>query len=117
MNAENSLLTFLLILYLRNRNPNLEFSLHTLNHKVFHGTLPNTGNRSRSVLAVAYRPAWAGPIQDVPQRNQEELSALPSSVHPFLGDPNTKEYEFSVGNKPDNMDFDAPGMNPSRWDL
>lgn len=88
-----------------------------LNHKVFHGTLPNTGNRSRSVLAVAYRPAWAGPIQDVPQRNQEELSALPSSVLPFFGDPNTNDYEFSIGNKPENMEFDAPGMNPSRWAL
>ena len=87
-----------------------------LNHKVFHGTLPNTGNRSRSVLAIAYRPAWAGPIRDVEPRNQEDLSRLPEVVQPFLGDPNSRGYDFSVGNKPDHMPSDAPGLNPSRWE-
>lgn len=87
-----------------------------LNHKVFHGTLPNTGNRSRSVLAIAYRPAWAGPIRDVEPRKQEELDLLPESVKGYFGDPNTREYDFKVGNKPDQMTRDAPGMNPSRWE-
>ncbi|MEE2710905.1 MAG: phytanoyl-CoA dioxygenase family protein [Gemmatimonadota bacterium] len=86
-----------------------------LNHKVFHGTLPNVGDRTRSMLSVAYRPAWAGPIADVDPRDQQELVRLPKSVLPYFGDPNTREYDFGVSNKPNGMGYQAAGMNPSRW--
>lgn len=87
-----------------------------LNHRTFHGTLPNTGNRSRAMLAVAYRPAWAGPIVDVSPRDPSDLERMPDSVRPFLGDPSMRSFEFGVGNKPEGMSATAPGMNPSRWD-
>ncbi len=87
-----------------------------LNHRVFHGTLPNTGNRTRSMLAVAYRPAWAGPIVDVAPRDSSDLERMPDSVRPYLGDPSMRAYEFEVGNKPEGMSVEAPGMNPSRWE-
>jgi len=87
-----------------------------LNHRVFHGTLPNTGNRPRAMLAVAYRPAWAGPIVDVESRSASDLEQMPDSVKPFFSDPSQRSYEFGVGNKPDGMSSDAPGMNPSRWE-
>lgn len=87
-----------------------------LNHRTFHGTLPNKGNRSRAMLAVAYRPAWAGPIVDVEPRDPSDLERMPDSVRPFLGDPSMRTYEFGVGNKPEGMSASAPGMNPSRWE-
>lgn len=87
-----------------------------LNHKVFHGTLPNLGNRSRSMLSIAYRPAWAGPIAAIDERDPAELGSLPASVLPFMGDPNGRDYDFEACNKPDGMATGAPGMNPSRWD-
>lgn len=86
-----------------------------LNHRVFHGTLPNAGTRPRRMLAIAYRPAWAGPIADVPAATAEELAMLPASVRPYFDDANAKEFDFAVGNKPAGMPADAPGMAPSRW--
>ena len=32
-----------------------------INHKVFHGNYPNVGDYPREMLAIAYRPGWAGP--------------------------------------------------------
>ena len=29
-----------------------------INHRVFHGNYPNTGDRAREMLAIAYRPGW-----------------------------------------------------------
>jgi hypothetical protein len=68
------------------------------------------------MLAVAYRPAWAGPIVDVAPRDPADLERMPDSVRPFLGDPSMRTYEFGVGNKPAGMSTSAPGMNPSRWE-
>ena len=31
-----------------------------INHRVFHGNYPNTGDRAREMLAIAYRPGWGG---------------------------------------------------------
>ena len=33
-----------------------------INHRVFHGNFPNNGDYAREMLAIAYRPAWGGPI-------------------------------------------------------
>lgn len=87
-----------------------------INHKVFHGTHPNVGDRARELLAIGYRPAWAGPIKDVSQWSPELIASLPEVVRPFFGDRNHREWAFEGGNKPANMAREAPGMNPSRWD-
>lgn len=86
-----------------------------LNHRTFHGTCPNVGSRSRAMLAIAYRPAWAGPIAEVSSWDPADLKKLPPNVRPFFRDPNTRHWEFDVANKPANMAREAPGMNPSRW--
>lgn len=86
-----------------------------LNHRVFHGTMPNVGTYPRRMLAIAYRPAWAGPITDVAETSEEELAQLPESVRPFFKDANARTFDFDVGHKPEGMTSDAPGMSPSRW--
>ena len=86
-----------------------------INHRVFHGNFPNTGDYAREMLAIAYRPAWAGPIQDVPAWDVGKLDQLPDTIRPFFADPNTRHWDFGGGNKPENMARTAPGMNPSRW--
>ena len=86
-----------------------------LNHRTFHGTLPNTGTRPRRMIAIAYRPAWAGPIAEVPMVTDEDLAKLPASVRPYFSDSNAREFDFAVGNKPEGMSAEAPGMAPSRW--
>ena len=86
-----------------------------INHRVFHGNYPNTGSRSREMLAIAYRPAWAGPVQEVAAWNPADLAKLPDAVRSLFVDRNTRHWDFGGGNKPANMTDEAPGMNPSRW--
>ena len=88
-----------------------------INHRVFHGNYPNTGTRSRELLAIAYRPGWAGPVAEVDSWKQDDIKRLPSSVRPFFIDRNTRRGDFAGGNKPAQMPSEAPGINPSRWDL
>jgi hypothetical protein len=87
-----------------------------INHRVFHGNFPNTGSRAREMLAIAYRPGWAGPVAEVAPWDAADLERLPASVRPFFADRNTRRWEFHGGNKPANMAREAPGMNPSRWE-
>lgn len=89
-----------------------------INHRVFHGNFPNAGNYARELLAIAYRPAWAGPVaQEVEQWPQDELEKLPDAVKPFFIDRNIRRWNYGGGNKPDNMASEAAGINPSRWEL
>lgn len=87
-----------------------------INQKVFHGNYPNHSERSRRMLAIAYRPAWAGPIGKVEDRDPEQVAKLPDHVQPFFGSLNTQAIEFDVANRPDNMCREAPGISPSRWE-
>ena len=86
-----------------------------INHRVFHGNYPNTGDRARELLAIAYRPGWAGPVAEVPLWDSEQLAKLPPAVRAVFGDRNKRDWNFAGGNKPANMASEAPGMDPGRW--
>jgi len=86
-----------------------------INHRVFHGNYPNTGDYARTMLAIQYRPAWAGPQEPVEPWDPSKVAALPQHVKPFFADTNTRLWDFYGANKPPNMASQAPGMNPSRW--
>ena len=88
-----------------------------INHRVFHGNFPNVGDYARELLAIAYRPAWAGPIaEEVEAWPDDEVAKLPDEVKPFFIDRNTRRWIFGGGNKPANMASEATGINPSRWE-
>ena len=88
-----------------------------LNHKCWHGNFPNVGDRYREMLAIAYRPGWAGPVvEKIAVWDRADLAKLPPAVRPFFIDRNTRKWECAGGNKPANMASDAPGISPSRWD-
>ena len=87
-----------------------------INHRVFHGNFPNVGERPREMLAIAYRPGWAGPVAEVAPWDAADLARLPAAVRPLFVDRNTRHWAFGGGNKPAGMAREAPGMNPSRWD-
>lgn len=86
-----------------------------INHRVFHGNYPNNGEWAREMLAITYRPAWAGPVATVDEWKDEDLATLPDDVRPLFTSRNTRVWNFDGGNKPDGMQSQAPGMNPSRW--
>lgn len=88
-----------------------------INQAVFHANYPNVSQEDRRLLAIAYRPAWAGPIAEVPEWPAEKVSRLPTHVSRFFQSLNTRKIDFDVPNRPSNMRTEAPGINPSRWDV
>ena len=87
-----------------------------LNYKVFHGNFPNRGERPREMLALAYRPAWAGPLAEVEDWDRAEVAKLPPPVQKLMGDRNQRRVDINVGNKPADMRTEAPALDPGRWD-
>ena len=87
-----------------------------IHHRVFHGNFPNVGDYAREMLAIAYRPAWAGPIDEVPAWDNQDLETLPGDIRPLFADRNTRHWDYAGGNKPPNMAAEAPGIHPSRWE-
>ena len=88
-----------------------------INQAIFHANYPNKSEKDRNMLAIAYRPAWAGPIAEVPDWPAEKVAKLPSHVQPFFKSLNTQKVDFEVANRPANMRTEAPGINPSRWNV
>lgn len=86
-----------------------------INQKVFHANYPNYSDSDRRMLAIAYRPAWAGPISDVPDHPQERVAELPQEVQKLFESLNTRRIDFNVPNRPDNMSQLAPGISRTRW--
>ena len=87
-----------------------------INQKVFHGNYPNFSERARQMLAIAYRPTWAGPIDDVEDYDAAKVVTLPAEVQRFYGSLNTRNIEFDLPNRPNNMSREAMGISPSRWE-
>jgi ectoine hydroxylase-related dioxygenase (phytanoyl-CoA dioxygenase family) len=87
-----------------------------IHHRVFHGNFPNVGDYAREMLAIAYRPAWAGPVADISPWKKQELDTLPNDIRPLFQDRNTRHWDYASGNKPHNMSAEAPGIDPSRWE-
>jgi ectoine hydroxylase-related dioxygenase (phytanoyl-CoA dioxygenase family) len=86
-----------------------------INQKVFHGNFPNHSDGDRRMLAIAYRPAWAGPIIDIPDREPGKVAELPEAVQPFFASLNTKNIDYEVPNRPDGLAVSATGIHPGRW--
>lgn len=88
-----------------------------INQSLFHANYPNKSQLDRHLLAVAYRPAWASPIVEVPDWPAEKVAKLPPAVRRLFKSLNTRNFDFNVPNRPANMATSAPGINPSRWDV
>ena len=86
-----------------------------LNQNVFHGNYPNVGSYAREMLAIAYRPSWAGPGSEIEGWDPKKLAKVPPAVRELMADRNTRIWNFDGGNKPPNMAKEGPGIDPSRW--
>lgn len=85
-----------------------------INQKVFHANYPNYSDSDRRMLAIAYRPAWAGPMADVPDYPSEQVAQLPANIRPFFQSLNTRKIDFAVPNRPPDMLRSAAGISPRR---
>ena len=88
-----------------------------INQAIFHANYPNRSQLDRRLLAMAYRPAWSSPIVDVPDWPADKVAQLPPHVARLFKSLNTRNFDFDVPNRPANMAHEAPGINPSRWDV
>ncbi len=88
-----------------------------INQAVFHANYPNRSQEDRRLLAIAYRPSWSPPIVDVPDWPADKVAALPPATRRLFKSLNTGNFDFNVPNRPANMATEAPGINPSRWDV
>ncbi len=87
-----------------------------INQKVFHANYPNFSDTDRHLLAIAYRPAWAGPIGEVPDYDPKQVQTLPENVRPLFRSLNTQKIDYDLPNRPDNMARSAPGISPRRYE-
>lgn len=92
-------------------------SAAVINQSIFHANFPNVSKEDRRMLAIAYRPAWAGPIAEVPEWPAERVAKLPDKIRGFFRSPNTRKINFDVPNRSPDMPTSGPGINPSRWDV
>ena len=83
---------------------------------MIHGSHPNLDESSRELLQFGYRPAWAGPIKNVEEWDENLVSNAPESAKPFLKSLNTTGFKWEQEHKPKGMKTEAIGINPSRWD-
>ncbi|MFN0198618.1 MAG: phytanoyl-CoA dioxygenase family protein [Planctomycetaceae bacterium] len=88
-----------------------------INQTIFHANYPNVSKDDRRLLAIAYRPAWAGPIAEVPEWPADKVAALPDHVRSLFKSRNTRKIDFDLPNRPPDMRTEAPGINPSRWNV
>ena len=89
-----------------------------INQNVFHGNFPNHSDRVRRMLAIAYRPCWAGPIDDLSEDwDPMKVATLPNHIQPLFRSLNTRNIDYDVPNRPDGMKREAPGLGPSRWGM
>ncbi|MDB6169581.1 MAG: hypothetical protein JWM88_2445 [Verrucomicrobia bacterium] len=88
-----------------------------INQSIFHANFPNVSQEDRELLAIAYRPAWAGPIAEVPEWPAEKVAKLPDRVRGYFRSPNLRRINYDVPNRSPDMPTSAPGINPSRWDV
>ena len=86
-----------------------------INQKVFHGNFPNHSDSPRRMFAIAYRPAWSGPIGEVEERDPDKVATLPQHIQPFFRSLNTRHIEYDLPNRPDGMHRDAAGVSLRRW--
>ena len=82
---------------------------------LMHGSHPNRDPRPRELVQLGYRPAWAGPIQPVEEWDQALVDAAPAIAKPFLQSLNKSGFAWEQQHKPEGMQTEAPGINPSRW--
>lgn len=86
-----------------------------INQKVFHANYPNYSDSDRRMLAIGYRPAWAGPIGEVPDYDPNQVASLPANIQPFFQSLNTRKIDYDLPNRPNNMVRNAPGISPRRY--
>ena len=83
---------------------------------LMHGSHPNRDDSARELLQFGYRPDWAGPAGTIEEWDPDLVANAPDIAKAFLKSLNTTEAQWEQPHKPPNMERDAPGINPSRWD-
>ena len=89
-----------------------------LNHRCFHGNMPNKSDRPRRMITYLYRPSWAGPTDEkIPQWDEQRMNSVPDRLRKWFVDRNVRHgFDFHHKSKPEDMRSDPQGISPSRWE-
>lgn len=71
-----------------------------INQNLCHGNFPNVGSQVRRMLAIAYRPDWAGPLTAVAGWDATAVAQTPVAVQAVLRDRSLRIFNPFGGNKP-----------------
>lgn len=66
-----------------------------INQSVFHANFPNRSREDRAMLAIAYRPAWAGSIAEAEDWPADKVAKLPRNVKPLYRHANFRAWHQS----------------------
>ena len=84
--------------------------------RVFQVNYPNAGEHAREMLALSYRPAWAGPSAAAKDWKREQVALLAAAIQLLFGDRNTRHWTSEGGNKSANRAGESPAIDPGRWE-
>ena len=88
-----------------------------INQRLFRGVDPNGSDASRALIAVSYRPAWAGPTSPLPEPEAEQLDRLPKDLRPYLSRPNCGLSDTTIVNWREDLPAGGDGLGRAagRW--
>jgi hypothetical protein len=86
-----------------------------INQRLFHAAGPNHSEQPRSMLAISYRPAWAGPALMAPEPDPALLERMPASIRARFADPNRRIPDTTIVNWTSELPSAGIGLGPSRW--
>ncbi len=84
---------------------------------LFHGTHPNFDPHVRELIQFGYRAAWAGPVQPMPEWDEELVAKIPDVAKRFVQSVNTTGEQWEQAHKPANMRTESEHIDPHRWQL
>jgi Phytanoyl-CoA dioxygenase (PhyH) len=86
-----------------------------MNQRLFHAAGANRSRTSRALLAISYRPAWAGPPVPGPEYEPELLDRLPPSARARFADQNRRLADTTIVNWSPELPVGGTGLSPARW--
>jgi ectoine hydroxylase-related dioxygenase (phytanoyl-CoA dioxygenase family) len=86
-----------------------------INQRLFHGAGANRSARARRMVAVTYRPGWAGPTHPMTAPSDDELAGMPERIRDMLRDPNKRTLDANIANSPDRAAENGGRLGPNRW--
>lgn len=86
-----------------------------INQRLFHGAGANRSAHARRMVAITYRPSWAGPTHPMTAPSDDDLASLPERIRGMVSDPNRRAVDLNIANSPDLAAETDGRLGRGRW--